>query len=349
MSTANGIMPGEVTPTEQAPVQSRPVNAGMSGAVALPTGAEVSHARLPAAYQAAKVSLANCANLDECQDWANKAEALASYGRQANDDTLRKHAERIQARAIRRCGILLAQIEASKGGYAPSFDAHTGTDTSITRTQAATNAGLSKRQKDTALRVANVPEDEFEAAVESDEPPTVTQIAAAGTKRKPLIDLHGIPPEVFQHATRVGGDLRDLAECCKTFDPVEIAGGFLPNEISKIKAHVRAIDAWLDVFINNLKEHSKVIESGISLEDQYVEHRREVAALPESAKAKFERLTKTEVLLLQGRFRAEVRKEFERTVPERLEEVAKQEKRLIYEIRKYQMMRDGIGQFWTEE
>jgi hypothetical protein len=32
----------------------------------------------------------------------------------------------------------------------------------LTRTQVATDAGLSKRQKDTALRVANVPEPEFE-------------------------------------------------------------------------------------------------------------------------------------------------------------------------------------------
>lgn len=48
----------------------------------------------------------------------------------------RKMADRIQARAIRRCGELLKQVEADKGGYHKNY-AHDGTDTSITRTQAA--------------------------------------------------------------------------------------------------------------------------------------------------------------------------------------------------------------------
>ncbi|WP_341675221.1 hypothetical protein [Niveibacterium sp. SC-1] len=46
----------------------------------------------------------------------------------------------------------------------------TGTDTSFTRDQAAKDAGLSKRQKDTALRLAAIPSAEFEAAVESENP-----------------------------------------------------------------------------------------------------------------------------------------------------------------------------------
>jgi len=42
------------------------------------------------------------------------------------------------------------------------------------RTEAARSAGISERQQVTAIRVANVPIEHFEAAVESDEPPTVT-------------------------------------------------------------------------------------------------------------------------------------------------------------------------------
>ena len=41
---------------------------------------------------------------------------MASYARQAKDESLRKQADRIQARAIRRCGELLKQIEPDKGG-----------------------------------------------------------------------------------------------------------------------------------------------------------------------------------------------------------------------------------------
>jgi hypothetical protein len=78
---------------------------------------------------------------------------------------------------VRRCGELLKLIEPSKGGQ-PTHSTHTGTDTS--RSQAAADAGLSKRQKDTAIRVANVDDDSFNEQVESENPPTVTQLAAQG-------------------------------------------------------------------------------------------------------------------------------------------------------------------------
>jgi hypothetical protein len=45
----------------------------------------------------------------------------------------------------------------------------------LTRAQAAAEAGLSKRQKETALRLASIAPEEFEAAVESDTPPTETR------------------------------------------------------------------------------------------------------------------------------------------------------------------------------
>jgi hypothetical protein len=45
--------------------------------------------------------------VDECATWGRrKPTPLASYARQAEDDTLRKFADRIQARAIQRCGVL---------------------------------------------------------------------------------------------------------------------------------------------------------------------------------------------------------------------------------------------------
>jgi hypothetical protein len=105
-----------------------------------------------------------------CQKWANKAEALASYAKQAHDTTLRKMADRIQARAIRRCGELLKQIKPARGA---NQNIRAGTGPKAGRKQAAADAGLSARQRKTALRVANVPKAEFEKAVESPNPPTV--------------------------------------------------------------------------------------------------------------------------------------------------------------------------------
>jgi hypothetical protein len=64
---------------------------------------------------------------------------------------------RIRARAIRRCGELLAAIEKSKGGQ----PTRGGDPTS--RRAAAERAGLSRDQRVTALRVAKVPQADFEA------------------------------------------------------------------------------------------------------------------------------------------------------------------------------------------
>ncbi|HEY3175763.1 MAG TPA: hypothetical protein VGK94_08380 [Candidatus Polarisedimenticolia bacterium] len=79
--------------------------------------------------------------------------ALASYAKQADDESLYKMAVRIKARAIRKCGALLDQIKA-KAGRPSGNGSGAGP---ITRTSAARDAGLSHRQKKTALRVASVP------------------------------------------------------------------------------------------------------------------------------------------------------------------------------------------------
>jgi hypothetical protein len=76
----------------------------------------IADARLPATYESAKRALAECSRIDECQDWADKAAAVASYARQARDETLFSLATRIKARALDRCGELLRQIPASSGG-----------------------------------------------------------------------------------------------------------------------------------------------------------------------------------------------------------------------------------------
>jgi hypothetical protein len=140
----------------------------------------IGDARLPEVYANAKVALQACVKLDECQTWANKAEAMASYARQSEDDEMRKMADRIQARAVKRCGALLQEIKPSPGRQKESG----GTLPRFSRTQAARDAGMSDDQRKNALRVAKIPDAEFESAVEGDNPPTVTALAEQGTVKK---------------------------------------------------------------------------------------------------------------------------------------------------------------------
>jgi len=218
----------------------------------LTTLPSISSAPLPVLYENAKRALAECSRIDECQTWANKAEAMASYARQAKDDGMRKMADRIQARAIRRCGELLKQIEPAHGANQNIQDA--SVPIVLTRTDAATEAGLSERQRKTALRVASIPEDDFIAAVESANPPTVTALAKQGTQPRPLVDLGGIPPEDYRRATEAQGTLRRFAEFCSQYEPRRIAAAFKPHEIPDLRRFVSTIDGWLDRFVTNLPE-----------------------------------------------------------------------------------------------
>ena len=204
---------------------------------------DISKATLPQSYVAAKTALAECSRLDECQSWANKAEAMASYAKQANDDALRKMADRIQARAIRRCGELLKQIEPANG--ARTDKPRDGADPKLTRKQAATDAGLSERQRKTAIRVANIPADEFDQRVESENPPTITALADVGTKKS---------SHDFKRATAALGTLRRFSEFCEKNDPHEVASGVLDHEKREAKAWVGFIDSWMDRFITGLED-----------------------------------------------------------------------------------------------
>lgn len=149
----------------------------MSRAVSLIVGG-----KLPSNYAAAKRALAECSDVDEVKEVADKAAAMASYARQAKDMDLLHYAQRIRTRAIQRYGELLKEIEPQRGanqniegGSSPKV---------LTRKAAADAAGLSDDQRKTAIRIASVPKDEFERLVESDDPPTVTALAEIGTKRQ---------------------------------------------------------------------------------------------------------------------------------------------------------------------
>jgi hypothetical protein len=77
--------------------------------------AAVAKAQLPLNYEQAKNALAECEQLDQCSEWADKAAALASYARQADNEELENLAKRIRLRASRRCGELLLQLDARGG------------------------------------------------------------------------------------------------------------------------------------------------------------------------------------------------------------------------------------------
>lgn len=206
----------------------------------------IANAKLPETYERAKTTMAECSRIDECWDWANKAEALASYAKQADDDTLLTMATRIKARAIRRCGELYQQLPPALGGR-PATEKPMSPGAQVSRSQVAREVGMSPRQKNTALRVANIPPRAFEAAVESEKPPTVKALAAMGTQRRPVNTDHlqGRDPKEFARATEAQGHLRRLEEFAASMDPELIARGTLPHERRPMQKRIDVILPWL--------------------------------------------------------------------------------------------------------
>ena len=85
----------------------------------------------------------------------------------------------------------------------------------------------------TAVRVANVPEDDFERQVESDNPPTITALAKQGTKKKtrPIFDLKGRDPDEFNRAMHFAGDIRQAAKLFEALDlDLDPASSSVANE-----------------------------------------------------------------------------------------------------------------------
>lgn len=212
----------------------------------LPANISVSSARLPQTYEAAKTALAECSAVDECKDWADKAAALASYAKQSNDDTLEKLAMRIRARAIRRAGELLKQFDGrgrpgeNKDGAVPNFS----------QRQAAADAGFSERQQKTAVRVAGVPTEDFERAIESDSPPTITELAKQGIQhREPPPDpqqwLKGRDPKAFNRALHFTADITNYADDLAKWD-LSVLEYLDEGQREEIRTALQKIDAIHD-------------------------------------------------------------------------------------------------------
>jgi hypothetical protein len=177
-----------------------------------------SDSRLPASYELAVAAIAKASGIDECRDLSDKAMALASNARQSRDDCLQRMAIRTQAGATCRCG---ARTDLQPGDT---------TDLKLTRASAATDAGMSERQRKTALGVASVSKADSEQPVENEKPPTVTKRAEQGKKTRALVGLDGIDPADFAATTQVQGSLNRFADYCRCDDPVRVAGAFMPHE-----------------------------------------------------------------------------------------------------------------------
>lgn len=201
----------------------------------------IHNARLPVNYDMAKKALAECQSIDECKDWSDKAAAFASYAKQSQDDELERYAQRIKARAVRRAGELAKQMMQPQGRPGKDIAGDT-----FSKSEIQEMSGFSKRQLETATRIASVPKETFEAQVEAPKPATLTQLAQQGIKPRPLVDHKGRDPREFNRALHFLGTFEAYA---KELDRAEIdraLEALIDTERATLRGFINRIDAIHD-------------------------------------------------------------------------------------------------------
>lgn len=221
--------------------------------LAIPANINSGAAQMPLVYENARKALSQCVDIDECKDWADKAAALASYARQAEDLELERMAARIRARAMRRAGELLKQIEPGQG--ARDGKREEGTHPPL-RSEMARSAGMSPHQAKQAVRVANVPAEDFDRQVESKNPPTLTTLAQQGKQSRPAPNpetwLKGRDPAAFNKAMHFVADVDDYAKKLRAADLETILPNLDATQAGKVRDAIAVIDGIHDIIATRI-------------------------------------------------------------------------------------------------
>lgn len=215
---------------------------------------------LPQSYETARTAIAACARVDECAEWADKAAAARVYAKQVKDRAMELNATRIRLRAFKRLGEILGKQPAKAGGRGRAKSQGVRVAAHLEKSErdrAAKEADLSNHEKHTALRIAAVPDADFESAVESPEPPTVTEMADLGTKKleKAVLDnLDGRDPKAWTRSLHQRCRIRDLAKNCAEFPVDAFVDGCTPKDYSTLKENIRNLQKYLTDVLERLGE-----------------------------------------------------------------------------------------------
>tara|TARA_R110000787_G_scaffold71724_2_gene159641 strand:+ start:440 stop:1036 length:597 start_codon:yes stop_codon:yes gene_type:complete len=113
-------------------------------------------------YDAMVTAIQVCERVDEVKDIRDKAVALEAYAKQANNMEAERQCALIRVRAERKCGQMLRDTEKATGNQHVNS---AQSDDSTKQIKTLSDMGITKDQSSTWQKLANVPEDEFEAAI----------------------------------------------------------------------------------------------------------------------------------------------------------------------------------------
>lgn len=203
-------------------------------------------------YDAMRRELALAHEIDEVKAIHDKAIAFEMYCRQAKDFQNEIRACEIRLRAERKCGERLREQERSKGGpVSQKIDAPPKGSSRYKETKDA--AGITDKQAERWQKLADVPEDQFEATFAK---PAETRREIPSTNG--IIRANGKPKEkpVDDGALWLWGRLLDFErQGLLDRDPNEVCQTMLPHMRETVLEMAPRVAAWLQR-ITDVQENS---------------------------------------------------------------------------------------------
>ncbi len=217
-------------------------------------------------YEQARTALSAAHRIDEVKDIRDKAEALAAYARQAKDRDLIQWATEIKVRAERRCGEMLATSksngERDPGGRGPRVESN-----GATQPPTLSDLGLTRDQSSRFQKLAAMPEEHFEAAVETaksvaGEVTTAFMLRQAAPRQqdRDLGDAMSAPVVIPVDAVRSPAECaRELYRCVESLANLPSSGRAMRDALPHYQHYriVENIDAAIETLINVRTEWSK--------------------------------------------------------------------------------------------
>jgi hypothetical protein len=184
-------------------------------------------------YDAMCRAIAEAYRVDEVKDIRDKALALEMYARMADNTEAETQACEIRLRAERKAGQLLKEIEKAKGGRPPK-----NLSDGFTSSKTLSDYGVTRQQSSDWQKLADVPDDDFEASLTRHRP-TTSGIIAAST-----------PPKVAPVSTDalwLWGRLRDYErDLIYNRDPNEFLVTLREDMLDDVLRLAPLVAAWLN-------------------------------------------------------------------------------------------------------
>ncbi len=173
--------------------------------------------------------------VDEVKDIRDQAIAFEVYARQAKNTEAERKACEIRLRAERKAGKLLKQMEKAKGALRRGNTASPREE----ETPTLADRGVSKKQSSDWQKLADIPEQEFEAALtDQTAKPTTAGIIRANEEPK--------PNPVSEEALWLWGTLCDFErEGLLEKDPREILSSMTPKMLDEVHTLAPRVATWL--------------------------------------------------------------------------------------------------------